>query len=88
MRRREWINGQYDTENGLMGNTTASYYPLIHFRRGIAHQSIFGVVLPINPFSCRIAHQSIFGVVLPINPFSASYCPFIHFPGNTTAKMD
>jgi hypothetical protein len=22
MRHRKWINGQYDAENGLMGNTT------------------------------------------------------------------
>ena len=22
IRRRKWINGQYDVENGLMGNTT------------------------------------------------------------------
>jgi hypothetical protein len=38
---------------------SALYGPLIHFRRRIAHQSIFGVVLPINPFTasfCPLIH--------------------------------
>jgi hypothetical protein len=44
IRRREWINGQNDAVNELMGKTTPK---------------IYGVVLSINPFSalyCPLIH--------------------------------